>query len=196
MSLKNILILILNFTTLSASTLNHLKTVFIIEPGMAGIEIDQHSLFVKNHEWLMIRNQNLILSVSPKTEIGFIIPQIEYYGVDRRYTKLGDVKMYMNTSTDFFSSFMLTNFYLEINTASGPKYEDINNHPMEAYGHNEYRWGFIFFKKYKFFSLHSNLFYVFKSQKESSLTDGITINILEKETYNRIFGFNPNYKEN
>lgn len=188
--------LFIPFSLIFAGQLKNAKTVFIIEQGLAGIEVDQKTLVTPESDFLMIRDQRLILSVSSKTEIGFNIPQIEYYSDQNNYSKIGDVKIYMNTTTSLLQSFMLTNFYLEVNTASGPKYDDLNNHPMEAYGYNEYRWGFIFFKKRRYFSIHGNLFYVFKSQSESSFTNGMTINILEKETYNRAFGFNPLYKDN
>ncbi|GEM_PF-3597116 len=190
------LIIFLPVYLVHPSELANLKTVSIIEPGLAGVEINQKAHYLRGGNWLFLREYGLVLSVTKSTEFGLTAPQIEMVEGEKRYNRIGDVSFYVNHATGILSRYLLINFFTEINTGSGPAFDEIQNNPLEAYGYNEYRLGFITFKNFRYFSLHGNLFYNFRSQGESNLTEGITLNLAMKDTYNRAFGFNPTRKEN
>lgn len=179
----------------SASTLHELKTVWLEEPDLAGIEVTQKMYLDPDGSVLLLREQNLFLSLADWIELRIQVPWVNYIvNSQKSSSSAGDVKLSLNFATEWFQELFQTNYYLEYNTGSGPKYNDINNHPMGSYGYPEWRTGLIFFKKTFYVSLHFNLFYVFrgegpKSSREFTLLDGFYLNVFEEETYKRGFGF-------
>ncbi|RME91706.1 MAG: hypothetical protein D6767_04675 [Candidatus Hydrogenedentota bacterium] len=178
-----------------STSLNELITVWIEEPNLAGIEVTQKLYFVPNGELALLREQNLFLSLGESVELGIHIPWTNYIVSQvKSSSEVGDVAISLNFKTDWFKEFLLTNYYVEYNTGSGPEFDNLNNHPMLAYGYPEWRTGLIFFKKTKYFSWHFNLFYVFRGRsddggREFSLLEGFYLNPFDKETYKRGFGF-------
>lgn len=196
-----ITLFLLFFSAASAASIHEVRTVYLTEPGYAGIDLYQKFYYGPGEKYAFVREHNLLLSLGRSAELGIQVPYANVREKQQAFDRLGDVKIHLNTATDWFSSFMVTNFYIEYNTGSGAAFTDLNTHPLEAYGYPEWRTGLIFFKRWLTFSLTGNIFYVFKGARpdgtrEVNFIDGMTLNIFNKDAYNRAFGFNPQRSEN
>ena len=184
---------------LGASELYEARTVYLVENSLAGIELFQKFYYVDADTFIMVREQSLFLSISSDIELGFKVPIVNQFSKLNSFSsRLGDLKIHLNFATDWFKEHLKLNYFLEYNVGSGPKIDDLGNHPMEGYGYPEWRTGLIMFKRFKYFSLHGNLFYVFRNYNEAGLfdtffEDGQTLNLLNLEAYRRGLGFNPKH---
>ena len=186
---------------LLSAQLNELRTVNLLGDKTLKIEFFQKTYSAKK-EWVFQRDQLISFSLSRRVEFGLNFPHLNY--IDRSgelRNRLGDTKIFFNFATDWFSKYITLNYYLEWNTGSGPKYTGLDNHPLESYGYEEWRTGLIFFKSLKKIpiSIHTNLFYVFRSESEPTLFASFfnedTLNIFAREAYNRALGFNPAHSQ-
>ncbi len=181
----------------NASYLNETNTVYLIEQDLAGIEVYQKMYYVNADQVIWVREHNLLLSLGKSVELGIKVPYVNQVNRSINFSRLGDVKFHLNFLTGWFKSFGQFNYFVEFNIGNGPRYTELTTHPMEAYGFQELRTGLIFFKRFDYFSIHANLFYVFRNQNElgffnSFFGDGQTLNIFQKTAWQRGLGFNPN----
>ena len=180
-----------------ATQLNEVRTVTIVQDTLINIEIFQR-FYTTKEEWIFQRDQLITFPLSRRVELGINLSHVNYIRrSSETLTRFGDIHVFLNIVTDWFSDYATLNYYLEFNTGSGGDYTNLNNHPLEAYGHEEWRTGLILFKNLPnaFISIHGNLFYVFRSEGEPTffgafLNEGI-FNIFAEEAYNQALGFNP-----
>ena len=85
---------------------------------------------------------------------------------------------------------MLFRFPTGKNVYSNAEWEDV------SFGNNEIKIGPVFqFNFIKKLYAHLNLFYLFREGNNEGFYNGFTFNLKKKETYKKIFGFNPNYRD-
>ena len=205
MKLKRFIItfvILFNGIYLRASTLHELRTVYLTEENYVGLDITQKFYYSAEKYYSMVREHEVLLPLSKYTEMGINFAYLNQMKPAIHISRVGDIKVHLNFKTDWLSEFMHINYFTQYNSGSGPAYVEFNTHPMESYGFPEFRNGLIFFKKFDYFSIHLNFFHVFRqekiietnenysSEKEPNLVDGMEINIFEKDTYKRVFGFN------
>ena len=184
------------FADLYAGKLYELNTVSLQKQELASINVFQRLYFDANDDLIFVRDHILILALSRKVELGVNIPYInQVKGLDNSFGRGGDIKIYLNIATEWFSKYLALNYYVEFNTGSGAEYINPETNPMESYGYEEWRTGIIGFKYFKYLGIHWNLFYVFRGENETGLFDsffnGDTLNIFGAEAYKRGLGLNP-----
>ena len=182
--------------SVNAAYLHETATVYLIEPNLAGLDFYQKYYYVNKSEYLLVREQNMLLSITPDIELGIKVPFTNYVTRELTFSRLGDVKFHLNFATDWFEKAGKFNYFLEYNVGTGASIDELTTHPMESYGHQEWRTGLIYFRKWDYFSISANLFYVFKNKDEKTLFqsffgDGVTLNPFNEQSYRRAFGFNP-----
>ena len=180
-----------------SSQLNRLHTTSILKENHTKIEFFQR-IYAAKEEWVFYREQSLFLKLSQSLELGLHFPYSNYFNKQNNTkSRLGDIKISLNFATSWFLKFLMINFFWEYNTGSGPKYTNVSSHPLEGYGYEEWRTGLILARHVKSFpvTIHLNLFYVFRSESETTLFKGFfnekTLNIFAAEAYRRGLGFNP-----
>lgn len=184
-----------------ASILHNVRTSGLLRPGMFGVGIVQNYFYNNLGEHYLVRNQMLKLAISNSVQLGVQLPYINHFSKAVDNSDFGDLKLHLNVATDWFKNYILINYFVEINTGTGPVYTDTNFSPIENYGFPEFRTGFIFMKITKFITYHFNLFYVFRGQrgpdgKEPDITNGFAFNIFTKEAWKRGLGFSPEDERN
>ncbi len=184
-----------------SAQLNELSTVGLLRGSLINIEIFQRFYAAKS-EWVFQRDQLISFPLGRRVEFGLNLSHVNYLKrASKVLTRFGDIKLFLNIATDWFQKYITLNYYIEFNTGSGPDYTDLNNHPLEGYGHEEWRTGLIFFKNFSrvFIAFHGNLFYVFRSAGEPTFFGAFfnedVLNIFAKEAYNRGLGLNPIHKK-
>ena len=180
--------------------LNELKTVHIPKPGSVQIGTFQRFYFTQDHEFIFQRDHFINLALGKNLSLYLNIPYLNYLTRNKKtLSKMGDIKLHLNLALEWFPKYILINYYLEFNTGSGADYNQLENHPIENYGHEEWRTGFIGFQDFSYFAFHWNLFYVFRSESEPTLFGSFfntkTLNIFKKEAWERGLGFNPVHEE-
>lgn len=183
-------------STLWAGTLHELRTASLTGVGLAAFDVYQKYYYNGPAQNYWLREQNLLLAVSKSIELGIHLPMVNHHSNEINRSEFGDLKLHVNIATEWFEKYVLTNWYVEFNAGNGPKYTDPNFSPMESYGFPEIRTGVILMKKRAAFTLHFNLFYVFRSQKtatgsENNITNGLDLNIFSGEAWQRGLGFSP-----
>ena len=189
------------FNPIFSAQLNELFTVGLLKDSLMNVEVFQR-VYATQDEWVFQRDQLLSFPLGRQVEFGLNLSNVNYLKrTSKAPTRFGDIKLFLNIATDWLQEYITLNYYLEFNTGSGPDYTNLNNHPLEAYGHEEWRTGLLFFKNFPkiFIALHGNLFYVFRSEGEptffGSFFNQDVLNIFSEEAYNRGLGFNPVHKE-
>lgn len=178
------------------SLLHELRTVYLVAPDLAGVELTQRAYYDPEGYLVWYREQNLSLSITEDVELGFHVPYIIHSEGELDFSRLGDLKVHLNFATDWFKSAGLFNYYLEYNSGSGPPYTDLTTHELESYGYPEWRTGLIFMRKTDYVTFHANLYYVFRGENEVGFFDGMAFNVFTKETWERALGFNYNDDRN
>lgn len=185
---------------LQAAVLHETRTVFLLEQGLAGFDIYQ-KMYLSNGDLIFVREQSLLLAMSKRVELGIHIPYINSVQRQGTFSRIGDMKISLNIATDWFRRYILTNFFLEHNTGTGPSYFEASTNKMEAYGFPEWRMGLIFLRKFELWAAHLNIFYVMRGarddgEREKTLFNGMTFDVLKQESWNRWLGFNPSDERN
>ena len=180
--------------------LNTLKTVHIPKQGLVQLGTFQRVYFARNQEFVLQRDHFMNLALGRKVSLYLNIPVLNYITKDDQSpSRVGDITLHLNFALEWFSKYMLINYYLGFNTGSGNDYDQLENHPLENYGHEEWRTGFIGYKDFSFLAFHWNFFYVFRSEAEPTLFGSffntMTLNIFSREAWERGLGFNPAHKE-
>jgi len=175
-----IFILFLFIAPIFAGTLHNQSTVYLVPNGYSSVEFYQKIYYAPDGNYLLNRNQKILLAFSKDLEFGIDIPYINYIKQDITISNLGDIKFHLNYATPFLKKYMKINYYFELNTGNGPKYNEADINPMLNYGYQELKIGVLNFKKFKYFSLHFNILYVIKSEKELTLFDVIQNGLIPK----------------
>ncbi|MDH5719979.1 MAG: hypothetical protein OEZ13_05075 [Spirochaetia bacterium] len=195
--------------SLKASAFQELRTAYTMDENHVGLDVTQKFFYSGKNYYSFVREHEILLPLSNETELGINYAYLDQVKPAFNVSRTGDIKVHLNYKTDLLKKILDTNFFIQYNSGSGPEYTEFNTHPMESYGFPELRYGFIFFRKFSYFSLHFNLFYVFRqekivenedgtltSEKEVNVMKGITLNIFRKYAYKRVFGFNYTNEKN
>ncbi len=182
--------------SLFASRFFELTTTYIQEQNTTTFDIFQRLYFDKVGNVYTIREHSLYLPLGSLAQLGIDIPHILHGGKSQSFvSRIGDIKVHLNIATKWFAKYFFLNFYLEYNTGTGSEYTKLETFPFEAYGFTEFRLGFIGFKPFRYISLHWNLFYVFRGEREIGLFDSFfndqVLNIFAAEAWIRALGLNP-----
>jgi hypothetical protein len=196
--LFSVVIALYQSNSIYSGSIGDMRTVYLVPNPYIGLSVLQRCEYLGEKNYMWVRDMAFRLNVSPVIEMEIFVPYINSRVHDAPATdRIGDILLNVNYASQSFKEYFIINWIYAFNFGSGSDFRDPSTHPMESYGHEEFRWGFLIMKNLKKWTLNFDVQYYFrtKNQKEDMFR-GFDINIFGSEAWRRWFGLNPNRKKN
>lgn len=171
-----------------------------MQPGDTALDVYQFAWFTPDSTFLY-REQNIVLPILETLQLSLYLPYTNTLALNHNQSQTGDFGLSLNHAWNWIPGPLLWNGWFELRTGTGAKYDDQGVFSLNNYGYSQWITGVIFFWKQSWVSHHFNFFYIgYMHQKsgenEPGLLSGLHLNVLQRDSWERWLGFNPQRKGN